>query len=164
MGAKTSEINFYIKGRRQEIDLEADLRAAQGKKDDAAIRKIGNRIQSLQDSYRRLSIWPLIEAGEFSAISNGQVTAEDLAIADGKWSDWIEKKVRDLPPGISTVARYGLVTRDTALFQGLARAVQYGDFVAKAEGSRLVRQFCGLAKVDRIGFYAANCSIISAVA
>lgn len=31
-----------------------------------------------------------------------------------------------------TPIRYGLVTRDTALFQGLARAVQYGDFVAKA--------------------------------
>src|SRR5690606_3180246 len=30
--------------------------------------------------------------------------------------------------------------------------------------SRLVRQFGGLAKVDRVGFYAANFSIISAVA
>jgi len=30
--------------------------------------------------------------------------------------------------------------------------------------SRLVRQFGGLAKVDRVGFYAANCSVISAVA
>jgi hypothetical protein len=29
---------------------------------------------------------------------------------------------------------------------------------------RLVRQFGGLAKVDRVGFYAANFSIISAVA
>ncbi len=30
--------------------------------------------------------------------------------------------------------------------------------------TRLVRQFGGLAKVDRVGFYAANFSIISAVA
>jgi hypothetical protein len=30
--------------------------------------------------------------------------------------------------------------------------------------SRLVRQFGGLAKVDRVGFYAASCSVISAVA
>jgi hypothetical protein len=28
----------------------------------------------------------------------------------------------------------------------------------------LVRQCGGLAKVDRVGFYAANCSVISAVA
>jgi hypothetical protein len=29
--------------------------------------------------------------------------------------------------------------------------------------TRLVRQFGGLAKVDRVGFYAANCSVICAV-
>ena len=79
-----------------------------------------------------MSIWPLIEAGEFSAISNGQVTAEDLALADGKWTNFVERKVAELPPGFRTAARYALVTSDTALFQGLARSVQYGDFVAKA--------------------------------
>ncbi|YBW40856.1 ComEC/Rec2 family competence protein [Nitrobacter sp. TKz-YC01] len=30
--------------------------------------------------------------------------------------------------------------------------------------TRLVRQFGGLAKVDRVRFYAANCSVISAIA
>ena len=30
--------------------------------------------------------------------------------------------------------------------------------------TRLVRQLGGLAKVDRVGFYAANCSVICAVA
>ena len=30
--------------------------------------------------------------------------------------------------------------------------------------TRLMRQFGGLAKVDRVGFYAANCSVICAVA
>ena len=34
----------------------------------------------------------------------------------------------------------------------------------KQRWTRLVRQFGGLAKVDRVGFYAANFSIISAVA
>ncbi|RUX60170.1 hypothetical protein [Mesorhizobium sp. M7A.F.Ca.CA.002.12.1.1] len=131
-GAKTTEINAYIKSRAREVDLEADLRAAEGKNNLVEIRKISNKIQSLKDGYKRMSIWPLIEAGEFSAISNGNVTAEDLALADGRWSDWIEQKARDLPAGFNTVARYALVTKDTALFQGLARAVQYGDFVAKA--------------------------------
>lgn len=129
---KTAEINFYIKARNREIGLEADLRAATGSNDLVAMRKIGNQIQSLQDSYRRMSIWPLIEAGEFSAISSGQVTAEDLALADGKWTDFVERKVNELPDGLRTPARYAFLTRDTALFQGLARSVQYGDFVAKA--------------------------------
>lgn len=131
-GKKSAEINFYIKSRKREIDLEAELRAAEGKGDLTAIRKLGNQLQSLKDSYKRLTIWPLIEAGEFSAISNGNVTAEDLALADGKWTNFVERKVAALPDGIRTPVRYALVTRDTALFQGLARAVQYGDFVAKA--------------------------------
>ena len=129
---KTSEINSYIKRRAREVDLEADLRSATARNNLPEMSKLENQIRAIQDSYRRMSIWPLIDAGEFSAISNGQVTAEDLAIADGKWTDWVERKMRDLPRGLQTVSRYGLVTRDTALFQGLARAVQYGDFVGKA--------------------------------
>lgn len=66
-----------------------------------------------------MSIWPLIEAGEFSAISSGQVTAEDLALSDGRWSNFLEKKINSLDGPLREVARYGLVTRDTALFQGL---------------------------------------------
>lgn len=34
----------------------------------------------------------------------------------------------------------------------------------KVRWTRLVRQFGGLAKVDRVGFYAANFSVISTVA
>jgi hypothetical protein len=132
VGAKTAEINSYVKRRQREIDLGADLRAAEGKNDTGTALKLENQIQSIRDSYKRMSIWPLIEAGEFSAISSGQVTAEDLALSDGKWSNFIEKKVNDLQEPFKTMARYGLITKDTALFQGLARAVQYGDFVAKA--------------------------------
>ncbi|RWB40473.1 MAG: hypothetical protein EOQ44_25380 [Mesorhizobium sp.] len=130
--AKTAEINAYIKRRGREIEAEAELRAAKGNNNLVAIRKLEIEIRSLQDSYRRMSIWPLIEEGEFSAISNGQVTAEDLALADGKWQSFVEQKVNSLPDALRTPARYALVTRDTALFQGLARAVQYGDFVGKA--------------------------------
>ena len=117
-GAKSSEINSYVKRRQREIDLEADLRAAEGKNDTGAALKIGNQIQSIRDSYKRMSIWPLIEAGEFSAISSGQVTAEDLALSDGRWSNFLEKKINSLDGPLREVARYGLVNRDTALFQG----------------------------------------------
>ena len=43
--AKTAEINFYIKRRAREIDLEADLRAAEGKNDLVAMRKLKNELQ-----------------------------------------------------------------------------------------------------------------------
>jgi hypothetical protein len=60
-----------VKRRQREIDLEADIRAARGKGDFIAERKMEAEIRSIQDSHKRMSIWPLIEANEFSAISNG---------------------------------------------------------------------------------------------
>lgn len=130
--AKAAEIDAYVKRRAKEVDLEADLRAANGRNDTGAVLRLENQLQSIRDSYKRMSIWPLIEAGEFSAISSGKITAEDLALSEGKWSEFIEKKINSLPEPARTTLRYGAVTRDTALFQGLARAVQYGDFIAKA--------------------------------
>lgn len=47
VGAKTAEISAYVKRRQQEIDLEADLRAARGKGDFIAERKIEAQIQSI---------------------------------------------------------------------------------------------------------------------
>jgi hypothetical protein len=132
LGSKTAELNDYIRRRQQEMELQADLLAAEGRKDLTAIRKLGSRIQTIRDSYKSLSIWPLIEAGEFSAISNGVITAEDLALANNRWGDWAEKLAEKVPENLRTPWRYAFVTRDTALFQGLAKAVQYGDFLGKA--------------------------------
>lgn len=36
-----------------------------------------------------------------------------------------------VPAKAGTLGRYAFITRDTALFQGMSRAVQYGDFLAK---------------------------------
>jgi hypothetical protein len=52
MGAKTAEINAYVKRRQQEIDLEADLRAAQGKGDFIAERKIEAQMKSMRSPGR----------------------------------------------------------------------------------------------------------------
>lgn len=63
-------------------------------------------------------------------------------------------------PGKETVIRYGWKRFEVGPLKEL---VKDGDeFVLR--WSRLVRQLGGLAKVDRVGFYAANCSVISVVA
>ncbi len=129
---KTNEINDYIKRREREIDLDTELLAARGANNTVRIRKIETELQSIRDSYKRLSIWPLIEAGEYSAISDGGVTQEDLALANGRWVNFVEGIADKLPNGLKTPYRYAMITRDTALFQGLARSVQYGDFLGKA--------------------------------
>lgn len=132
LGAKTIELNDYIKHRAQELEFEADLQAAKGVNDLTAIRKLETRLTTLRDSYKRLTIWPLIEAGEFSSISNGIVTEEDLALANKRWGDWAENLTSKIPEGLKTPWRYAFITRDTSLFLGLAKAVQYGDFLGKA--------------------------------
>lgn len=130
MPAKLAEINTYVKSRLRQIELEAELRAVGD--DVRKESRLRAEIRSITDSHKRLAIWPLIEAGEFSTIADVGMTAEDLEITSGRIGSYIESKVDKLPPGLKTAARYGLITRDTALFQGLQRSVQYGDFLAKA--------------------------------
>lgn len=127
---KLAEIDSYTKSRLRLIDAEAELRAATG--DFVAQRKLKSEIQSIEDAHRRLSIWPLIQAGEFSTIADVGMTSEDLEIGKGRFVERIEKWVDQLPESVRNAGRYAIITRDTALFQGLQKSVQYGDFIAKA--------------------------------
>jgi hypothetical protein len=130
MTSKTAEVDQYVKNRLRAVELEAELRAAVG--DVVATRKAQTELQSLKDANSRMTIWPLIEANEFSSISEGGVTREDVALVEGRLGDYMEALVDKLPKQIQTAGRYAIVGKDTALFKGLARAVEYGDFLAKA--------------------------------
>lgn len=130
MPSKLSEIQSYTKTRLRQIEVEAELRAVGD--DKVKERKLLAEIRSITDSHMRMSIWPLIEAGEFSSIADVGMTSEDLELTSGNFTQWIEKQINKLPGGLKTAARYGYISRDTALFQGLQKAVQYGDFMAKA--------------------------------
>lgn len=127
--SKTIEVNAYVKNRLRQVDAEAELRAAVGTN---AVLKLEAEIQSLKDAQRRLTIWPLIEAGEFTAISDVGVMHDDVDLSQGRWHEFIEKQVDKLPDAIRNAGRYAYITKDTALFQGLQKAVQYGDFLAKS--------------------------------
>lgn len=130
MPKKTVEINSYVESQLRKIGLEADLRAAEGNL--VKTRKLTAEIQSIDDAHRRLSIWPLLEAGEFTAISDVNLTPDDVELTSGKLNAYIERLVDKLPESIQTAGRYALVTKDTALYQGLAKSIQYGDFIAKS--------------------------------
>lgn len=128
---KLVEVNAYIARRTRQIELEAELRAAEN--NVVASRKIEVELQSIRDANKRMSIWPLIEAGEFSSISDaGSLDKEETTLFEGKLTEYIESKVNKLPPLMKTAGRYALITQDTALFQGMQRAMEYGDFLAKA--------------------------------
>ena len=127
---KTAEVNHYVKTRVRQVEAEAELRAAAGNL--IAERKLTAEIQSITDSHKRLSIWPLIEAGEFSSISDAGISRDEILLSEGKFAEYIERLTDKLPGALKTAGRYALVTKDTALFQGMQKAVEYGDFLAKA--------------------------------
>lgn len=127
---KLAEIEFYNKGILRHMSLEARLNTVRG--DMIAERRINTEMKSIEDSFRRLSIWPLITAGEFTAISDAGISRDDILLSSGRVHAYIEKLVDKLPQSLQTIGKYATISKDTALFQGLQKAVDYGDFVAKA--------------------------------
>jgi len=126
--AKVMETNRFLKNKVRKSQIEAELAATNNVQKIATLK---SEYKSLDDSDRRMSIWPLIEAGEFNTISDG-LTEADQALSSNKWVEYIENKFDNLPEGARTVVKNALVTRDTSLFKLLNRGVQYGDFIAKS--------------------------------
>jgi hypothetical protein len=126
---KFLEANTYMGNREEITRLNLEL-AAKGRNAKERER-ISARIQALEDANRQLSIAPLLEAGELSTISEN-LTEADTAVREGKISDYLEKAADALPGFVGDAAKTVMITKDSALFKGLNRAVQYGDFTAKA--------------------------------
>lgn len=130
MPRRASEIDAYLRGRLRRIELESDLGAARD--DLVKTRQIKTEIYSIEDGFKRLSIWPLIQAGEFNSISEASIDHDATLLTSGKLGAYMEKLVNKLPDNVRNAGRYAYLTKDTALFQGLQKTVEYGDFLAKA--------------------------------
>jgi len=126
---KFAEIEKLNQNLKTIMGLQARVRLAATDKNKVAILK--QQIQVLEDENERFSVSPLVKEGAYKNISEG-ITELDVSITDGKFGDWVESKLNKLPTGVQTVAKYGLLSKDTALYKGANKAVQYGDFVAKS--------------------------------
>ena len=127
---KTIEVDSYVKSNVELMDLRVKLMAAGN--NTAQRQKLEAQIQAIEDSWKRLSIWPLIEAGEFGSISDAGISRDEILLSEGKLQAYIEAKTEQLPRGIRSLGKNLLLTKDTALFQGLQKSMEYGDFLAKA--------------------------------
>lgn len=125
-----NEINYYtsVSSKIQEAQIEKEINSLNPKK----VKELEAKIQSLDESIKRLSIYPLIEAGEFTSVSNSTIDREATDLELGQVDSFIESAVDKLPEGVRTLGKYAIVSSDTALFQVLQKATDYGDFVAKA--------------------------------
>lgn len=126
---KFVEIEKLNQNLKKIMRLQAQARLAATNKNKVAI--LEQQIQVLEDENERFSVSPLVKEGAYKSISEG-MTELDVSITDGKFGDWVENQLDRLPTGVKTVAKYGLLSKDTALYKGANKAVQYGDFVAKS--------------------------------
>lgn len=145
-----SAIDSYVKSMQEQVKLEAELWAAENQ--PAKKARIEARLKAIQNAQKRMAIWPLIEAGEFSTIQDLGVEREDLNIAEGTVVGYIRRKVDELPPGIPhEMVRLLYMTKDTSLYQGLQKIVQYGDFVAKAALFDFYTKKKGMSQEEALG-------------
>ena len=129
------EVEAYNTYRMRKAQIEADINALAGSplKNDQYKRKVLEaRLQGLEKSLNNLtSIKPLLDAGEYNTIADIGDTSDDILMSTGRWGEWLDNKINKLPKQIRTAGRYLAVTKDTALYRGLEKGVQYGDFIAK---------------------------------
>lgn len=126
---KVHETNVFLRNKVRLAELEAQGIAARG--DTQRVAALRAKYRAIEDENKRLSIWPLIDRGEFASIADG-LSEADKVVDNHRLMDMIEDQVNKLPEGVKTAGKYAIVSRDTALFKLLNRSVQYGDFIAKA--------------------------------
>lgn len=144
----TKEINTYMASRQDYIVAEAKLRAATNANEIAKLEAI---MRTIDDSHRRMDIWPLIEAGEFTAVSSADNRYADVKLASGKIGAYLDAAAKKLPDGLNTAGKYLIVAKETSLYNALQKSVEYGDFVAKAVYYEDMVKRQGLDKATALG-------------
>lgn len=122
-----TEVNTHRRYEKRRGELAAELAVATN---PAERKKLEVQLQALQDQASRLMIAPLIEAGELPTIAEGLTEQDEFSIISD-FTGWLEGKTKLIPDNVKTVAKWATISKETPLYQGMNRMVQYGDFVAK---------------------------------
>lgn len=94
---KFIEITQFVKNQEQKQAMELELNSIIDEPKKAS--RIRAQIQALDDANKNMSIAPLIEAGEFSTISE-DLSEADVAVREGEWPRYMEKAAEKLPGGL----------------------------------------------------------------
>lgn len=124
------ETNNYTKSEARIVEIDVELAAEPSNTFRA--KRLRAEKDSLVAQQKKLSIYPLIEAGEFNTIADLGITTEDGDITSGRMEGYFTKLIENAPTPVKEAFRQGFIMKDTALFRGLEKTVLYGDFVAKA--------------------------------
>ncbi|MGV8863221.1 MAG: hypothetical protein ACOH2T_18905, partial [Pseudomonas sp.] len=127
MAKAGQEALIYMKNERRLTQIVIELKATQN---SAARTKLELESKRLIAENSRLSIDPLIKAGELPTIAEGLSETDEYTLA-GDFMKWLEAKSEKFPKGTMTAVKVAMISKDTAIYQGLNRFIQLGDFTAK---------------------------------
>ena len=127
---KTRECETYLRYQQELVRLE--YQQAQQTANADALDKINKRIDEINTDIKKLSIYPLIEMGEFNTITDVTTIREDLALVQGNFGTMLDEKIEQLPDDVKKGLKQLVLTKDTGFYKLLAKATQYGDLVAKS--------------------------------
>lgn len=145
-----SQIETYLKNQLEIIDLETQLKSAVN--DPYRRNMLQAQLDAKQNAQEALTdIYPLIQQGEFSTIADVGLTTDELDLASGRITEYLDKAVNKLPGAVKQVGRYLLITEDTPIYRALNKSVQYGDFVAKVLLYKHLIKNDGLSEKEALG-------------
>lgn len=91
-----------------------------------------NKYQAIIDSTTKAlnesPVSQLVNWGHMNTVEEMGVAADDSTYFSG---DLYKKLESAIPDSLSSVVKYGLITKDTALYTALNKTLMYGDFIAK---------------------------------
>ena len=140
--AKMQEVDAFLRNVNKMNQLHSDNL---GSTDPVQIKRNKMAIQRLHDANSRMSIAPLVEAGELPTVAEGLSLEDDNALRGGALN-WIEQITDRVPKGVSDAVKLAMIAKGTPLHNGLNRMMTYGDFVAKAVLFDKLTQQDGLSK------------------
>lgn len=129
------ELEHFNRSRQKQVIIEMALNAEKGR-DNPSERKIAALERRLEQERAMISnltySYDLLKAGEYNTIADLGDVNDDILLSTGKWGEYLEKQIDKLPDVLKEGGRQLILSKDTALYRGLEKGTQYGDFVAKA--------------------------------
>ena len=119
--------------RRREVEIAMELAKLQRegyKQHQAEVNRLIAEKRQLVSNRNQLGlIAPLVNAGEYNTIAD--IGLQQDTLLPGKFGEYITDQLEKMPKSVVSAGKYLLITKDTSLYKGLEKTVQYGDFVAK---------------------------------
>lgn len=119
-----------------------ELKYRATKAENAALKdQYEKKIAMNETRMKNLSLYPLIQGGEYSTISSQGRVFEELEIGKQTIGDMLETVVDKMPKGLKTLGANALMTKNSEIFQLLTKAVNYTDWLCKGIGYKYLTEY-----------------------